>query len=124
MAEGFDGYDAMKGSKYLVDDESGLVMSAIIRQFLLGATFIARKRRLVQAHDRRQQQERQAAEAFLSPKTEKALDWNARDGAQIIHGGWRSVRNALRVARTEHMSSADECVCISPWIADAVRAAS
>lgn len=36
MAEGHDGFESLKGSKYLVDDEGGQVMSAIIRKYLLG----------------------------------------------------------------------------------------
>lgn len=37
MAEGHDGYDALKGCKYLVDDENGKLMSTLVRQYLLGA---------------------------------------------------------------------------------------
>ncbi len=36
MAEGHDGYNALKGCKYLIDDENGKLMSALVRQYLLG----------------------------------------------------------------------------------------
>lgn len=37
MAQGHDGFEALKGQKYLVDDESGQMMSTIVRKYLLGA---------------------------------------------------------------------------------------
>ena len=36
MAQGHDGFLPLKGQKYLVDDESGQLMSAIVRKYLLG----------------------------------------------------------------------------------------
>ena len=36
MAQGHDGFIALKGNKYLVDDESGQMMSSIVRKYLLG----------------------------------------------------------------------------------------
>lgn len=35
MATGHDGFEALKGMPYLVDDESGQVMSALVRKYLL-----------------------------------------------------------------------------------------
>ncbi|KZT61237.1 Metallo-dependent phosphatase [Calocera cornea HHB12733] len=40
MAEGFDGFEALKDKPFLIDDESGVVMSSIIRKFLLGTQYI------------------------------------------------------------------------------------
>ena len=40
MAEGHDGFEALKGHRYLVDDESGQLMSAIVRKYLLGASLV------------------------------------------------------------------------------------
>ncbi|KAH8107148.1 Metallo-dependent phosphatase [Cristinia sonorae] len=40
MAEGHDGFEALKDSKYLVDDESGQMMSTLVRKYLLGYRFI------------------------------------------------------------------------------------
>ena len=36
MAQGHDGFEALKGHKYLVDEESGQMMSTIVRKYLLG----------------------------------------------------------------------------------------
>lgn len=36
MAQGHDGYEAFKGRHYIVDDESGQIMSGIVRKYLLG----------------------------------------------------------------------------------------
>ena len=36
MAEGHDGFVALKGQKFLVDDESGQMMSTLVRKYLLG----------------------------------------------------------------------------------------
>lgn len=36
MAQGHDGFEALKGHKYLVDDETGQMMSTIVRKYLLG----------------------------------------------------------------------------------------
>jgi 5'-nucleotidase len=116
MALGYDGYEPMKAGKMLIDDESGLIMSTIIRQFLLGATFITRKKRLMERRQQLEQEQKQKEQGhtpsnFLSPKTEGALNWqepgskaHPTDGGQVVNQGWRSVRNAIRVARREHMS--------------------
>jgi hypothetical protein len=34
MAEGHDGYLALKGNKYLIDEEQGQLMSGIVRKYL------------------------------------------------------------------------------------------
>lgn len=36
MAQGHDGYDALKRGKHLIDDECGEMASKIVRQYLLG----------------------------------------------------------------------------------------
>jgi 5'-nucleotidase len=36
MAQGHDGFTALQNQKYLIDDENGQVMSAIVRRYLLG----------------------------------------------------------------------------------------
>lgn len=36
MAQGHDGYEPLKGQRYIVDDESGQIMSAIVQKYLLG----------------------------------------------------------------------------------------
>ena len=38
LTERYDGFEALKGRKFIVDDENGQIMSSIIRSFLLGAS--------------------------------------------------------------------------------------
>ncbi|KAF7800272.1 hypothetical protein EIP86_011519 [Pleurotus ostreatoroseus] len=46
MAAGHDGFDVFKGKTYLVDEESGQMMSTIVRKYLLGCRFINRMSRI------------------------------------------------------------------------------
>lgn len=39
MASGHDGYEALKDKPYLIDDENGVIMSTIVRRYLLGQPF-------------------------------------------------------------------------------------
>ncbi|KAI0807271.1 Metallo-dependent phosphatase [Fomes fomentarius] len=50
MAQGHDGFLPLKGNKYLVDDESGQLTSAIVRKYLLGCRFINRLSRIASTH--------------------------------------------------------------------------
>jgi 5'-nucleotidase len=43
MAQGHDGFVALQGHKYLIDDESGQLMSSIVRKYLLGKDVGERK---------------------------------------------------------------------------------
>ena len=36
LASGHDGYEMLKGNKYLIEDEGGQMMSAVVRKYLLG----------------------------------------------------------------------------------------
>lgn len=40
MAAGHDGFEALKGKPYLIDDENGVIMSSIVRRYLLGMSSI------------------------------------------------------------------------------------
>ncbi|KAL4401279.1 hydrolase [Malassezia pachydermatis] len=42
LCQGNDGYDALTRGRYIIDDESGELMSTLVRKFLLGATYISR----------------------------------------------------------------------------------
>ncbi|KAI8998871.1 Metallo-dependent phosphatase [Trametes punicea] len=46
MAEGHDGFLPLAGKRYLVDEESGQMMSTIVRKYLLGCRFVNRLSRL------------------------------------------------------------------------------
>jgi 5'-nucleotidase len=47
MAQGYDGFTAMKGRKFIIDDENGQIMSSIIRSFLLGKLADACRTKLI-----------------------------------------------------------------------------
>ena len=36
MAQGHDGFSALKGNTYLIDDENGQMMSSLVRKYFLG----------------------------------------------------------------------------------------
>ena len=36
LASGHDGYEMLKGNKYLIEEEGGQMMSAVVRKYLLG----------------------------------------------------------------------------------------
>ena len=40
LASGHDGYDMLKGNKYLIEDEGGQMMSAVVRKYLLGKSAV------------------------------------------------------------------------------------
>lgn len=44
MAEGYDGYKALVGAKEIVDEESGLLLSSIVRKYFLGLGYITKQR--------------------------------------------------------------------------------
>jgi hypothetical protein len=48
-ASRYDGFEAMKNRKFIVDDENGQIMSSIIRSFLLGRLLSLLSCKLVQA---------------------------------------------------------------------------
>ncbi|GJE86791.1 bifunctional metallophosphatase/5'-nucleotidase [Phanerochaete sordida] len=118
MAQGHDGYDALKRGTYLVDDEGGQMMSAIVRKYLLGCRFVQRMSRL-EAQDRiesllhaataeviAREQHRQAHLAkAIAPRT-AASRWRAA-AARALRWSRGHYRDHLRVAEQEHMSPVD-----------------
>jgi len=120
MCDGYDGFDALNGRHYLVDDESGIIMSSIIRKFLLGSQYIHVMKQLTA----------KGVPGHLDAQTKEAI---ARARAEWIHGGnspvsemrmkWveatnkvlhasqahsrRNISDALRVGGREHMSPVD-----------------
>lgn len=43
MAQGYDGFEALKNRNFIVDDENGQIMSSILRSFLLGKSKVIRR---------------------------------------------------------------------------------
>ncbi|KDN48501.1 Metallo-dependent phosphatase [Tilletiaria anomala UBC 951] len=46
MAQGHDGFVALTRGRYLIDDENGVLMSTLVRKYLLGASFVWRMKQL------------------------------------------------------------------------------
>jgi 5'-nucleotidase len=135
MAQGHDGYDALKDQKYLIDDESGQVMSTIVRKYLLGqfeiilyTTYPNVKPvvgcRFVQRMSRMESQER--IEQLLNAATHEVINreqarqqrYNTSSRRDIV-SKWRHAahlalrwsrahyKDHIRVTETEHMSAVD-----------------
>lgn len=49
LAEGYDGFEALKRGSFVVDHENGQLMSAIVRKFLLGASYLWRMKQMRRA---------------------------------------------------------------------------
>ncbi|EJD53251.1 Metallo-dependent phosphatase [Auricularia subglabra TFB-10046 SS5] len=103
LAQGHDGFEPFKGYPYLIDDENGIIMSTIVRRFLLGSQYI---------HVLRQMEAKKAdAQVHLSNRTSGIIR-NARDrwknaAARALRAQRNNVQDALHVANREHMSDVD-----------------
>jgi hypothetical protein len=166
MAGGFDGFDALKGRKMLIDHENGQTMSSIIRSFLLGSAYIYRQKQLADAHhqylsdktanvlSRAREQHATSPHsplgALSSPRrsihelhelssppgspqikvsffasgpgsapasaTDAPLDYSFSSTStwsilrrHIVTHDWMTIRDAMHIAKHEHMSSVDPC---------------
>ncbi|KAH9952203.1 Metallo-dependent phosphatase [Amylocystis lapponica] len=123
MAQGHDGFAALKGSRYLVDDESGQMMSTIVRKYLLGCRFVNRMSRL-SSHTAVQHLHPDTADLVSREKARQERHAGAHHHHRLhlpgkIAGKWRHAANlALRWSRAhykdhinvterEHMSEVD-----------------
>ncbi|KAK7693184.1 hypothetical protein QCA50_002750 [Cerrena zonata] len=118
MAEGHDGFIPLKGSKYLVDDESGQMMSTIVRKYLLGCRFVNRMSKLVDANADLLHSE--TAQVISREKARQArYDKSQSQAHQEAANKWRRIANAalrwsrahykdnIYVTEREHMSPVD-----------------
>ncbi|KAG9095183.1 hypothetical protein FS749_010910 [Ceratobasidium sp. UAMH 11750] len=111
MASGHDGYEALKGNQYLIDDENGILMSSIVRRYLLGSQYI---------HTFKAQQQTSTPK-FLSSTTPSTLSkarqrWLKATEMIISFERQRAptghtiheIGDALRIAQQEHMTDIDK----------------
>ncbi|TFK67898.1 Metallo-dependent phosphatase [Pluteus cervinus] len=115
LAQGHDGFDALKRGEYLIDDESGEMMSSIVRKYLLGSHFIRKMAKLAGQSD--------TLDTLLNSDTataitrarelgggaglsEAARKWR-RGTAWAIKASKESYQDQLKACRTEHMSPID-----------------
>ncbi|KAG8830103.1 hypothetical protein FRC17_005394 [Serendipita sp. 399] len=117
MAQGFDGYDAFKECKYLVDEENGRTMADLVRHFLLGHQYINLMKSLAT----------EDTPVHLSEQTSKIIEserqrhkngtskhgksrWAEIVREKLMKPGANSYSsNSYRIASKEHMSAID-CV--------------
>ncbi|QRV89758.1 nucleotide phosphoesterase protein YfkN [Ceratobasidium sp. AG-Ba] len=110
MAAGHDGFDALKGKRYLIDDENGIIMSSIVRRYLLGSQYI---------HTFKAQQHNKPN--FLASSTpgmlskakqrwQKATEMIVNFERQRAPTGHTiaEIGDALRIAQHEHMTDIDK----------------
>ncbi|OJA12754.1 hypothetical protein AZE42_07929 [Rhizopogon vesiculosus] len=97
LAQGNDGYDALTGHNYIIDDETGQIMSSIVRKYLLGSHFI---NRLVRLRDSTKLLHSSTA-AILSRELEHRKH-EADDHKSRIAAKWqRAATGALNQARSK-----------------------
>ncbi|THV08018.1 Metallo-dependent phosphatase [Dendrothele bispora CBS 962.96] len=117
MAEGHDGFSALQGHRYLVDDEQGQTMSSIVRKYLLGSHFVNKLAN--------QANENHPMYQDICQTTRNAIrreqDHRIRHGHETVSQLWKRAvsqviiqarskghyRSNLGVAATEHMSVVD-----------------
>ncbi|TXT12211.1 uncharacterized protein COLE_02621 [Cutaneotrichosporon oleaginosum] len=158
MAQGFDGFEALKDRRMIVDHEVGQSMSSIIRSFLLGSSFIFRMKQLADAHHdhvdhicsrtlnvlKRHRTLHRSPENSVASSPVKAMyghrfvdsptaspvqthfmsvDTEEEEGMtasltastwvslrrHVIEHDWVTIREAMHMAKHEHMSDVDPC---------------
>ncbi|KAJ3926315.1 MAG: Metallo-dependent phosphatase-like protein [Lentinula lateritia] len=118
MAQGHDGFTALRGRKYLVDDESGQPMSSIVRKYLLGSQYVNSLARMVEhpstenlcegTKDAVHREKAHRQHPHRQPNSKATLQWkHAADLAVRWVRSRAHYQDHLNVATTEHMSSVD-----------------
>ncbi|KAK7440247.1 hypothetical protein VKT23_017188 [Stygiomarasmius scandens] len=118
MAEGHDGFSALQGHKYLIDDEQGQTMSSIVRKYLLGSHFVNKLASLGNKDHPVHQNICQTTRDAIRHEQNHRI----RHGEESVSQLWKRAanqalllarrskghyRNNLGVAATEHMSLVD-----------------
>ncbi|TCD68923.1 hypothetical protein EIP91_009474 [Steccherinum ochraceum] len=113
MAAGHDGFLPLKGQKYLVDDESGQMMSTLVRKYLLGCRFINSLARAASFSDvdllhadSKAAIHREKARQDRYTKTTLASKWRAA-ASRALRWSKAHYRDQFNVAGREHMSDVD-----------------
>ncbi|KAF7295257.1 25S rRNA adenine-N(1) methyltransferase [Mycena indigotica] len=112
MAEGHDGFEALKRGRHLIDDESGQIMSTLVRKYLMGSHFVNIMSKLVSSshelanlHPTTQsvierEQARKSASTRWKHAAKLALHW---------HKSQAHYQDHLRVPIMESMHAVDPC---------------
>ncbi|KAJ3754516.1 Metallo-dependent phosphatase-like protein [Lentinula raphanica] len=120
MAQGHDGFVALQGRKYLVDDESGQPMSTVVRKYLLGeysrSQYVNRLARMMDhpstenlCEDTKNAVYREKAHRkHHHPQSKAVMQW--KHAAELAVRWVRSrahYQDHINISTTEHMSSVD-----------------
>ncbi|KAJ3741932.1 Metallo-dependent phosphatase-like protein [Lentinula detonsa] len=117
MAQGHDGFVALQGRKYLVDDESGQPMSSIVRKYFLGSQYVNRLARMIE-HPSTENlcestknavyREKAHRQHQLRPQSKAVMQWKyAADLAVRWVRSRAHYQDHINISTTEHMSSVD-----------------
>lgn len=116
MADGHDGYEALRGSRQLIDHESGDLMSSIVRRYLLGSHFVNKMIRLkdhsqlIQSRTKaaisQELSRRNKVQEQLKEPTKAKKQWE-RAINMVIYRTKSHYCDQLAVCSAEHMSSVD-----------------
>lgn len=108
MAQGYDGFEALKNRNFIVDDENGQIMSSILRSFLLGKSKVIRRDRLLtfekgSSYIFRHKQLEEAAHSHLSRRTSQVL---SRARAELTSQSQSSPSISLSSSPTKNLLAA------------------
>jgi len=114
MAQGHDGYLALKGNKCLIDDEVGQMFSTLVRQYLLGSRYVNKMARLA---DRpylhadtkgiigKERQRRKRHDVLNESK--RAQSWQHATTVALRSRSYAHYKDQINVCAREHMSEVD-----------------
>ncbi|PWN53887.1 Metallo-dependent phosphatase [Violaceomyces palustris] len=71
LADGYDGFEALKRGKFVINHENGQLMSSIVRKFLLGASFIWRMKQIKAQRSAKESEDEE--HSTLSQRTKQAV---------------------------------------------------
>ncbi|KAF9257781.1 Metallo-dependent phosphatase [Marasmius fiardii PR-910] len=115
MAQGHDGFTALKRGTYLVDDESGQPMSTLVRKYLLGSHFV-RKMAMISNHSDTQHLKESTQTAIQRERTRNEHHHHSAATEKWKHAASLALRQIrsrthyqeqFQVCTSEHMSSVD-----------------
>ncbi|KAG6878789.1 hypothetical protein C0993_008088 [Termitomyces sp. T159_Od127] len=112
MAQGHDGFLALKGKPYLVDDESGQLMSSIVRKYFLGSHFVNMMSRRMSNPSNPQIDLQPRTEAAVSRETDRRKAGKTHAESTGVEHWKHAARLALQWSRRSRLHYQDQlCVC-------------
>ncbi|KAL1746984.1 Metallo-dependent phosphatase-like protein [Schizophyllum fasciatum] len=122
MAQGHDGFTALLGHRYLIDDEEGQLMSTIVRKYLLGSQFVNKMSHIIHRRPStdgimhqatlhaiaRERHHRERRQREARPENKAITQWKHAMDLALKHRRPKAhYREQFNVSQTEHMSGVD-----------------